>query len=94
MRFCNCNDRSEKSNLNSFLQLVNYNCFNKTTFCRRIPFKGNSSGYKKSTNLIMFSGLLSFIFGKEEDKESELITSIKRGVLSIQVRFFKLISCC
>lgn len=41
--------------------------------------------YEKSAKLITLSGLLSFLFGKEEDKESELIMTIKRGILSIQV---------
>ncbi|XP_022198074.2 tetratricopeptide repeat protein 19 homolog, mitochondrial isoform X2 [Nilaparvata lugens] len=41
------------------------------------------SNLQSSLFLLSFSGLLSFL-NKEDDKESELITTIKRGILLIQ----------
>ncbi|RZF42170.1 hypothetical protein LSTR_LSTR004319 [Laodelphax striatellus] len=50
---------------------------------KRSSNRNYQSNFQSSLFLLSFTGLLSFL-NKEDDKESELITTIKRGILLIQ----------
>ncbi|XP_075212030.1 tetratricopeptide repeat domain 19 [Lycorma delicatula] len=76
------------SDFESFKRFFFYNNFCLKTHSRH-SFYNEHLHYGRHAKLITLSGLLSFLHGKEEDKESELIMTIKRGILSIQREEYK-----